>query len=111
MADTDLLNDIFALALDENDTLGNNNNNNNNNNANAISNKNNNSQRVVINHQPVIMQQPGPPLNWVPPFPGWQWGMPLPPNYPPPPPHIVQQQEQLRQAQIMQHQAMLAQQQ
>ena len=30
----------------------------------------------------------GSPLNWIPPFPGWQWGMPLPPNYPPPPPQF-----------------------
>ena len=38
------------------------------------------------------------PYRWIPPFPGWRWGMPLPPGYPPPPmpPQWMHQQMQMQ---------------
>ena len=83
MNDTDLV-DIFQLALDDTDTLGTVA-------SGAV------TATIPPRHERIAMASqsraqhhgmiPTPQLAqpWVPPFEGWQWGMPLPPGYPPPP--------------------------
>ena len=83
MNDTDLV-DIFQLALDDSDTLGTVA-------SGAV------TATIPPRHERIAMASqsraqhhgmiPTPQLAqpWVPPFEGWQWGMPLPPGYPPPP--------------------------
>lgn len=107
MNDTDLV-DIFQLALDDTDTLGSV--------ASgavtaAIPPRQPRYERITVASQSLASQQGMTQASqlaqpWIPPFPDWQWGMPLPPGYPPPsrPPAQVHHNTAAMQSQLSLHQ-------